>query len=89
MRLAGYREYRISKQRAEAVRQRLISKYGIQKSHITAEELHFCPHGPAIKHQKDKTAAWKQWFCSKSPVIWPLTCKGLCQIINKCVPLVA
>ena len=31
----------ISKQRAEAVRQRLISKYGIQKSRITAEGIAF------------------------------------------------
>jgi OOP family OmpA-OmpF porin len=31
----------ISKQRAEAVRQRLISKYGIQKSRITAQGIAF------------------------------------------------
>ena len=31
----------ISKQRAEAVRQRLISKYGIRKSRITAEGIAF------------------------------------------------
>ena len=87
--VGGLEEYRHFEATHEELRQRLISKYGIQKSRITAEGIAYL--SPRASNQtpegREQNRRVEAVVLHKSPVIWPPQYKGLCQIINKCTHL--